>query len=69
MHSNGRRNIPLIVGGGINSAEKALANCKAGADIIVVGNCIEKNPSLLEEIAKTIREYNKVKNNEMLIRN
>ncbi len=62
-------NIPLIVGGGINSAEKALANCKAGADIIVVGNCIEKNPSLLEKIAETISKYNKVKNNEMLIRN
>ena len=37
--------VPLIIGGGICSAEKALANCKAGADLIVVGNSIEKNPN------------------------
>ncbi|HMU02056.1 MAG TPA: geranylgeranylglyceryl/heptaprenylglyceryl phosphate synthase, partial [Saprospiraceae bacterium] len=31
-------NIPLIVGGGISTPEKAAANAKAGADVIVVGN-------------------------------
>lgn len=46
--------IPLIIGGGIRSAEKAIANCKAGADIIVVGNAIEKDPSCLSEIADGI---------------
>lgn len=46
--------IPLIIGGGIRSAEKAIANCKAGADIIVVGNAIEKDPELLAEIADGI---------------
>ena len=40
-------NVPLIIGGGISSAEKAIANCHAGADIIVVGNAIEKNTSLI----------------------
>ena len=35
--------IPLIIGGGISSGEKAIANCNAGADIIVVGNAIEKD--------------------------
>ena len=60
---------PLIIGGGISSGEKAVANCKAGADIIVVGNSIEKNPNLLEEIAQSIHQYNSMKNNEMLSRN
>jgi phosphoglycerol geranylgeranyltransferase len=49
--------IPLIVGGGIGSAEKALLACKAGADIIVVGNAIEKNVKLLGTIAKAIHSY------------
>ena len=60
---------PLIIGGGICSGEKAMANCKAGADIIVVGNSIEKNPNLLEQIAQSIHQYNSLKNNEMLSRN
>lgn len=51
--------IPLIVGGGIDSPKKALAACKSGADIIVVGNAIEKNIDLLESIAKTIHTYKK----------
>jgi phosphoglycerol geranylgeranyltransferase len=46
--------VPLIVGGGITSAEKAYLNCKAGADIIVVGNAIEKDASLIKEIAAAI---------------
>ena len=50
------RNIdtPLIIGGGITSAEKAIENCNAGADIIVVGNAIEKNPKLIKEISEAI---------------
>jgi putative glycerol-1-phosphate prenyltransferase len=47
-------NIPLIVGGGIKNAEKAYLNCKAGADVIVVGNAIEKDSSLIKEIAAAI---------------
>ena len=35
--------IPLIIGGGITEPEKAYRNCKAGADVIVVGNAIEKD--------------------------
>lgn len=45
---------PLIVGGGISSPEKAYLNCKAGADIIVVGNAIEKDPSLIKELSSAI---------------
>jgi putative glycerol-1-phosphate prenyltransferase len=47
-------NVPLIIGGGINSGEKAIANCNAGADIIVVGNAIEKNDDLISEIAHAV---------------
>jgi phosphoglycerol geranylgeranyltransferase len=47
--------IPLIIGGGIRDAEKAYLNCKAGADIIVVGNAIEKDPSLIKEMAAAIQ--------------
>ncbi|RYF87177.1 MAG: geranylgeranylglyceryl/heptaprenylglyceryl phosphate synthase [Chitinophagaceae bacterium] len=53
--------VPLVIGGGIRDAEKAYRNCKAGADIIVVGNAIEKEPSLLEEIAAAIHGVSLVK--------
>ncbi len=46
--------VPLIVGGGIIDPEKAYRNCKAGADIIVVGNAIEKDISLIKEMAAAI---------------
>ena len=47
-------NIPLIVGGGICNAQKAIDNCNAGADLIVVGNAIEKNTDLILEISKAV---------------
>ena len=46
--------IPLVIGGGIRDAEKAYRNCKAGADLIVVGNAIEKDPQLIKEISEAI---------------
>ena len=48
-------NIPLIIGGGICNAKKAVENCKAGADLIVVGNAIEKDPSLILDISQAIQ--------------
>lgn len=48
--------VPLIVGGGIRTPEKAEANCKAGADLIVIGTSIEKNPSLLGEFAVAVKK-------------
>ena len=48
--------LPLIVGGGIRTPEKAAANCKAGADMIVVGNSIEQNPGLMQDIAAAIKK-------------
>ena len=46
--------VPLVIGGGITDPEKAYLNCKAGADIIVVGNAIEKNAAMIKEISAAI---------------
>tara|TARA_B100001996_G_scaffold332818_1_gene282122 strand:+ start:1632 stop:2366 length:735 start_codon:yes stop_codon:yes gene_type:complete len=46
--------IPLIVGGGIRDANTAKEKVDAGASIIVTGNAIEKNSSLMSEIADSI---------------
>lgn len=46
--------VPIIVGGGIKTPEKAYEDCNAGADIIVVGNAIEKDTSLIHDIAFAI---------------
>src|SRR6478735_2693444 len=46
--------VPLVVGGGITNPEKAYLNCKAGADLIVIGNAIEKNISLIQEMSAAI---------------
>jgi len=51
--------IPLIIGGGIKTPEKAYENAKSGADMIVVGDAIEKNPELLPELADAIHSLNK----------
>ena len=48
--------IPVIVGGGIRSPEKAAANAAAGADVIVVGNAIEKDPSLITDMVAAVHE-------------
>jgi phosphoglycerol geranylgeranyltransferase len=48
---------PLIVGGGINTIEKASAAWQAGADIIVVGNAIESNPAFLDQLAEAKAEF------------
>jgi putative glycerol-1-phosphate prenyltransferase len=47
-------NVPLIIGGGICNPEKAYRNCKAGADLIVVGNAIEKEAALIHEMSAAI---------------
>ena len=46
--------VPLIIGGGIIDPEKAYLNCKAGANVIVVGNAIEKDASLIMEMASAV---------------
>lgn len=53
--------LPVIVGGGIRTGEQAEETAKAGADIIVVGNVLEKEPELLMEISLAVHRCNKVK--------
>jgi len=48
---------PIIVGGGINTAQKAKNALSAGADVIVIGNGIEQNIDLLKEIAISVGSY------------
>jgi putative glycerol-1-phosphate prenyltransferase len=54
-------NIPLIVGGGIKTSKMVQDKLLAGADIIVVGNAIEKEISLIKVIGKTIKEFKKLR--------
>ena len=49
--------VPLIIGGGIRTPEKALQNCLAGADIIVIGNAVEKDQTLISEISGAVHSF------------
>jgi phosphoglycerol geranylgeranyltransferase len=51
-------NVPLIIGGGINTSQKAFNALEAGADMIVIGNALEKKPDLLIEISEKVYEWN-----------
>lgn len=50
--------VPLIIGGGINTSHKAFTALEAGADMIVIGNALEKDPDLLNEISEKVYEWN-----------
>ncbi|GIV36585.1 MAG: geranylgeranylglyceryl phosphate synthase [Cyclobacteriaceae bacterium] len=50
--------VPLIVGGGINTPLKARQALEAGADLIVVGNALEKDPNALTGMATKVYEWN-----------
>jgi len=50
--------VPLIVGGGINTSQKAFQALEAGADLIVIGNALEKDPELLIEISDKVYDWN-----------
>ena len=49
---------PLIVGGGINTANKARTALDAGADIIVIGNGAQKNLDTIAEVVHVVQEFN-----------
>lgn len=51
-------NVPLIIGGGINTSQKAITALEAGADMIVIGNALEKDIHLLTEVSEKIYEWN-----------
>ena len=49
--------LPLIVGGGIKSAEQLKDAFDAGADMVVVGNIFESTPSKIAEFVALTKEY------------
>jgi len=52
---SGHIEIPLFIGGGIQTPEKVYANCRAGANIVVVGNAIERDPMLIKDLAQATK--------------
>ena len=51
----GAVSVPLLVGGGIRTPEKAAAKLRAGAEVVVIGNAIEQDPGLIREMAAAVR--------------
>ena len=47
--------LPLIIGGGIRTPEKAKSICEAGADVVVVGNLLEENPDKLMDMVIAVK--------------
>jgi phosphoglycerol geranylgeranyltransferase len=54
----GETTIPLIVGGGIRTAEKIYEDALAGANLIVVGTAAEQTPALIPDMAAAVRQAN-----------
>ena len=50
--------IPVIVGGGLNTIERVSMALNAGADVIVIGNALEKSHNLLPQVAERIAVHN-----------
>jgi putative glycerol-1-phosphate prenyltransferase len=51
---SGAISVPLIVGGGIRTPALAANAVRAGADVVVVGNAIEKDPELVRDMAAAV---------------
>lgn len=50
-------NVPLLVGGGIRTADQAAERLQAGADVLVVGNAVERDPGLIRELRAVVAAY------------
>ena len=51
--------LPLIVGGGIDSTDRAEEAYGAGADMIVVGTALEKEPKMIKDFCELRDKLNK----------
>jgi putative glycerol-1-phosphate prenyltransferase len=49
---------PIIIGGGIRTASRAVEILESGGDTIVIGNAIESNPDFLTEVFEKINNLN-----------
>ncbi len=54
-------NLPIIIGGGISTAEDARNAWQAGADCLVVGTAIENTPDFLKELYEEKIKLNQAK--------
>ena len=52
--------LPLIVGGGLRSAAAVSSALSAGADLIVVGNILEKEPTLIHTLTQVVQNHKKL---------
>ncbi len=50
--------VPLLVGGGIRTAEKMYETCMAGANLVIIGTAFEKDPMLIAEMSAAVRAAN-----------
>ncbi|HLW06233.1 MAG TPA: geranylgeranylglyceryl/heptaprenylglyceryl phosphate synthase, partial [Marinilabiliaceae bacterium] len=59
MIANVRENIslPMLIGGGIKTAQQLKAAYSAGADMVIIGNALEKNPDLLNEMLEVAENF------------
>lgn len=49
--------LPIITGGGIRSVQAAAAAWKAGADVVVIGNMLESEPSFVSALGEARRAF------------
>lgn len=49
---------PIIIGGGLNTAEKVDLALRSGADMVVVGNALESNPNFINELQPILQSFN-----------
>ena len=50
--------LPIIIGGGIRTPEQVTERLRAGADMLVIGNAIEKDPNRLMELSAAFWGFN-----------
>lgn len=53
-----RSSLPLIVGGGVSNTHQLEEAFTAGADLVVIGNSLEKKPELLKAYVECTKAYN-----------
>ena len=56
--------IPLMIGGGIRTSEQAQSAVEAGADIVVIGNVLEEDAGLLQELSIAIHASSPLKDRQ-----
>jgi putative glycerol-1-phosphate prenyltransferase len=56
-HVSRGTSLPIIVGGGIKTPEQLTEAFEAGADIVVVGNILELDPSKVKELVRATKNF------------